>query len=152
MIPQPQNCGMIAIMSAKEMFKAVQKVKREKMGKLPIFNYARIALTKDGMQITTSDGGKTKSVFLDYSYSGRLKRWATCVPMITRHEVENDDKSRRSGWHHSRPFPDFLKVMAQYNDTLYLDFDPGREILIVTAGNSRTEFKCMNAKEFPPVK
>lgn len=34
---------------------------------------------------------------------------------------------------------------------LHIDYEPGIEMLYITAGNARAEFKCINAAEFPPM-
>jgi len=143
---------MIVIVTAKELYAAVKKVRRIKFRSLPILNYARIALTKDGMKITTTDIEDPTTTVIDYSYSGRLQRWATCVPMsIQVTGCWGPHRSSKESTREFHPFLDWLKVAAAYKETLYLDFDSKKEILIVTVGtNSRTEFKCVNADEFPP--
>lgn len=56
----------------------------------------------------------------------------------------------------SRPFVDWLRVTQDTknkegnHDHIHFKFDPYVQILTVTAGNTRAQFKCIDAQEFPP--
>lgn len=66
--------------------------------------------------------------------------WATCIP--------------------ARAFVDWLRVTQEkpsrkdphaLGDQIHMDFDPTIQIVKITAGNTRAEFKCIDAQEFPPI-
>ena len=59
--------------------------------------------------------------------------WATCVP--------------------AKPFTDWLRVTQVKKweeDQINLELDPQTQILKIRAGNTRAEFKYIDAQEFPP--
>jgi hypothetical protein len=60
--------------------------------------------------------------------------WATCVPV--------------------KPFVDWLRVTQNpkkwEEDQIHLTFDPQIQTLKIRAGNTRAEFKCLDAQEFLP--
>ena len=49
----------------------------------------------------------------------------------------------------ARPFKDWLSVTRKFTEVITLELDKEREALIVHADNTRAEFKCLNALEFP---
>ena len=62
------------------------------------------------------------------------EEWATCIP--------------------AKPFTDWLRVTQNPKkgqpDRIELTFDPQVQIVRIRAGNTRAEFKCIDAQEFPP--
>lgn len=138
--------------SARELYEAAKNVKQTEIQPLPILNHARIRLTDDGLKITTArltdDGLKAETDGAHFWGNG--ERWETCVPMV--HKVETTPHGYRGAKQVRKlyPFLDWLKVMAEYRETLEIDFDPKVQIITIRAGASRTQFKCINAMEFPP--
>jgi DNA polymerase III sliding clamp (beta) subunit (PCNA family) len=131
---------------ATELYKAVKAVKRTEFSPtLLILNHARIRLTDEGMKITTTD--LEKSLTETVHFWGNGDRWETCVPMINK--TKSGDY-RHEKIHKFYPFLDWLKVAAEYKETLELEFVENIQLLKIKAGASRTEFKCIDAQEFPP--
>lgn len=135
--------------SAKQLYEAFRAVKHTEWSTLPALNYALITLTDDGLTCTTctlanNEKGKDIKKSDPVRYYANGERWQTCVPLITK----TQDRARN--WHKFYPFLDWLRVMAEYRETLTIAFDPAVQILTVRAGSSTTEFKCLDACEFPP--
>lgn len=129
---------------AKELQKAVENVARPK-GKtgarawrkvskyLPVLSHVLIRYDPGTGRILVATHDLTDPL-VEYAHplhNRDVVPFATCVP--------------------TRPFTDWLRIAASYNDTLELDHDAAREILRIYSGPSRTAFKCINAREFPPI-
>lgn len=122
---------------AENLYAALKQVKRTSIHSLPVLNYIRLRFFYGELHLTTTD----LENFLTAKCACQLnEEWATCVPMV--HRV-----TRRTFY----PFIDYIKVMMGCADVLDLSFDPSIQILTVSAGTSRAEFKCLDAQEFPPV-
>lgn len=130
---------------ATDLYKAVKAVKRTEYSRLPVLNHARIRLTDEGMKITTTDLEKPLTETVHFWGNG--ERWETCVPMINRIK---SGPYRDERIHKYYPFADSLKVAAEYRETLELEFIEKIQLLRIKAGTSITEFKCIDAQEFPP--
>ena len=78
------------------------------------------------------------------------EEWSTYVPMQSEIDVSN---TYRPVWHKVYPFMDFVEVCAEYEDVLELTFNPQIQILTIKVQGERsiTEFKCIDAQEFPTV-
>ena len=139
------------VISARELYEAAKAVKQTEIQPLPILNHARIRLTDEGLKITTArltdEGFKAETDGAHFWGNG--ERWETCVPMV-RIVNTYPNGSYRPQKRKFYPFLDWLRVMAEFKETLELEFDPQVQILTIRAGNSRTEFKCIDAQEFPP--
>ena len=137
---------------AKDLYNAAKNVKQTEIQPLPILNHARLSLTDDGLKITTArltdEGIKSKTDGAHFWGNG--ERWETCVPMV--HMVECTPNGYRGATSKRKfyPFLDWLRVMAEFKETLEMEFNPSVQILTIRAGGSRTEFKCIDAQEFPP--
>jgi hypothetical protein len=150
---------MITI-QATDLYKAANQVKRTEFWKtLPVLNHALLQLTDEGLKITTyaflpADKGSEKTkkdvkTSDPVRYWGNGERWSTCVPMVN--SVTNDLGYHRKSTHKYHPFIDWLKVAAEYKDTLELEFVEQIQTLRIKSGKTITEFKCLDAQEFPSI-
>lgn len=136
---------------SENLYKALKEVKITKIYQsLPILNYARLEFKDGWLIVTTSD--------LENTYTAKCscimeEEYSTCVPMV--HEITGyfTVNSRKKSTRKFYPFLDFLKVCAEYKDVLELSFNPKVQILTVKVQGERsiTEFKCLDAVEFPAV-
>ena len=144
---------MITI-NARDLYQAFKQVKKSEICKgLPVLNYALMQLTDDGVVFKTielTDGGKDVTASEPVHYWANGERWETCVIMV--HVVETHPNGYRGVTSKRKlyPFLDYLRVMAEFGETLQISFDPNIQILTINSGNSKSEFKCLDALEFPP--
>ena len=119
------------------LYKSLSKVKPKVKNKwLPITSTAHLYIKNGALCVTTfgldGDGWKAQNATIPARYEKDID---TCVPF--------------------KPFIDWLRVTQDPKnkennyDQIHLDFDPRCQILKVKAGNTRTEFKCIDAQEFP---
>ena len=127
---------------SENLYEGLKKVKITKVNKyLPVLNCAKLEFSNGELTITTTD--------LENSYIAKVPcitmndEFSTCVPMQTRINVS---KTRYR-------FMDFIKVCAEYRDVLEFTFDPKIQILTIKVQGERsiTEFKCIDAEEFPAI-
>lgn len=113
------------------LYQAARKVYKrpvKELKSLPVLDCIHIQHTEGRLALTTrADLGEPLTEYvparIDYEFE-------TCVPM--------------------RPFKDWLYTTgAKSLDQIHLDFDPLCEILTMTTGRAKAEFKCINAQEFP---
>lgn len=127
------------------LYKAVKAVKRTELSSLPVLNYAWLRTENGNLSISTHDLEKP----ITERCAARVnKDFSTCILMVHKCEVWDNGKDRKLKFY---PFLDYLKVMAEQEAVLDLFFDPALQILTIKAGTSKTEFKCLDAQEFPPV-
>jgi len=142
------NCRVLA----ENLYKAVKAVKRTKISTLPVLNYAWLRTEEGRLVVSTVDFITSP---LTETCAARVNvDFSTCVPMVLETKVNhNKDGYFTSVEHKAKfyPFLDWLKVMQECEDVLDLYFDPSTQILTVKADKSTTEFKCLDAREFPPV-
>jgi len=133
---------------SENLYEGLKKVKITKVNKyLPVLNYAKLEFSNGELTITTTD--------LENSYIAKVPcimndEFSTCVPMQTRIDVS---KTRCPVYHKIYPFMDFIEVCAEYRDVLEFTFDPKIQILTIKVQGERsiTEFKCIDAEEFPAI-
>jgi len=119
---------------SKNLYKAMRAVKNtlpRDLKKLPILNCARFSYHEGRIALTSMTYEKdTLTPVTEYaSCIWEGDTWETYVPM--------------------KPFTDWLRVTASYGEVLELSYDPQREVLQIKADNTRAEFRCINAQEFP---
>jgi DNA polymerase III sliding clamp (beta) subunit (PCNA family) len=141
---------------AENLYKALKEVKRTKTHTLPILNHAKLEFTNGELIITSTDLEKSLQ---SKCPSIMEEEWTTCVPMV--HEVETQhDKNGNARYYYDKghifkyyPFLDFVKVCAEYKDVLEFTFNPQTQTVTIKIQGERsnTEFKCMDAQEFPAV-
>ena len=134
---------------AENLFRAVKEVKITKGSPLPILNHARLTVKDGQITITTTDLEKV------YKASARARTedpFETCIPMYLKTTCHPGGYGKGSKTITTHPFFDWCKVMATCGyGILALEFNPSVQILTIRAENSRTEFKCLDAREFPPL-
>ena len=132
---------------ATNLYKSLKEVKRTKIHSLPVLNYAKLEFTNGELIITSTDLEKPLQ---SKCPSIMEEEWSTCVPMQTKIDVSN---TYRPVYHKVYPFMDFVKVCAEYEDVLELTFNPQIQVLTIKIRGERsiTEFKCIDAEEFPQV-
>jgi len=130
---------------AENLFAAVKEVKITKKSSFPILNHARMTVRDNEITLTTTD---LENVRIGKCRARTEEPFETCVPMYLHTQCFIQGKGYKPITTH--PFFDWCKVMNQcgYN-ILALNFDPRTQILTITTSNSRTEFKCLDAQEFP---
>lgn len=124
------------------IYKAVSKsVKKSDKGykHLPIAHTLKISHHDGHLLITPFVMDPHERAMATQPVSARWngEEWSACVP--------------------ARPFVDWLRASqltkeekAQHtSEQIELDLDPSTQILKIKAGNTRTEFKCIDAQEFP---
>lgn len=116
---------------AKNAYKAARQVRQNKTRKLPILNHILLFQNANSLWMMSTD--LTETLVSDSIPSIGADNFSTCVPM--------------------KSFIAWLRVVAAYKDVLILSFEPGIQVLTITAstdmGKSRTTFKCIDAEEFP---
>jgi DNA polymerase III sliding clamp (beta) subunit (PCNA family) len=130
---------------AENLFKSLKEVKRTKIHSLPVLNYALLDFSNGELHITTTDLEDTITVKCPCRLD---EEFSTCVLMV--HKV-NDlyPNGRIKASYKYYPFLDYIKVMAEDNAVLEFTFNPDVQILAIKSGRSTTEFKCLDAMEFP---
>lgn len=134
------------------LYKAVKQVKVSKLQKFPILNHALLE-TKDGrLRITTWDF-ETGKQFTAQCAASIHQEFAVCVPMIDKKFTDNGYQNT-GHWRTFHPFLDFCKVASEvFEYAISLTYDPNFDILTIKssfdANKSKTEFKCIDASEFP---
>lgn len=137
---------------ATNLYKALKEIKQTQIHKtLPVLNYAKLEFT-DGELVITSTNleefkvSKCPAIMND--------EWSTCVLMVNNYTWWEPRLYSWSKEHHCKgyPFLEFVKLHAEYEDVLELTFNPNIQILTVKVQGERsvTEFKCLDAQEFPP--
>lgn len=130
---------------AKNLYRALKEVKNTKIVKIPILNHAKLEFVNGELLLTSTDLDTTK-----YSKCSCIleEEWTTCVPMQSKIDVSNTHKPR---WNKTYPFMDFIKVCAEYDDVLEFTFNPEIQVVTIKVKGERsiTEFKCIDAEEFP---
>lgn len=136
---------------AKNLYKAVKAVKRTEIHSMPIINTVRLSFEEGQCKVTTvelTDSGFKAAT--ETAPSIMNSEWAACLTMV--HKVEVHPNGRYKGTKQKfYPFLDYLKIMAEYDEVLEMDFDPTIQTVTIKAGSSRSTFKCIDAQEFPPV-
>jgi len=142
---------MITVLS-KPLYTAIKAVKVTEISPLPVLNHCLLRTFNGNLTVTTAsltNGGikaikKIVPCRVDQDFE-------TCVLMVHR-PPKQFIKGR--GWvkyPKFYPFLDYLKVIAECEDVLTLSLNPDIQILTIKAGRSVTEFKCLDAQEFPAV-
>lgn len=134
---------------AENLYKALKQVKRTKLYALPVLNHVRLAFVNGEIELTTTD---LDTVSKSKCASIMNEEWSTCVPLMLRantHHDEHGNQTRKEHKYKYYPFLDYVKVHAEYQDVLEMEFNPDLQILTITCGRSKTEFKCLDAQEFP---
>jgi hypothetical protein len=134
---------------AENLYKSLKAVKRTTIHSLPVLNYAKLEFSNGELLVTTTDLEKP----ITAKCAARVEsEWSTCIPMVNKWTDKHWDKFKER-WvtesHKYYPFHDFVKVMAEYQEVLELEFLPDVQILVIHCGKSRSEFKCLDAMEFP---
>ena len=134
-------------------YKAAKEVKITKPGKFPVLNCALLTTEPGYLIITTAeltdDGIKAKSARIPARVTDEI---STCVPMYNKTECYPMGARSKKHTITTHPFIDWLAVTASpKDDQIDLTLDATTQILKIRAGNTRTEFKCIDAQEFPPV-
>jgi hypothetical protein len=141
---------------ATNAYKAAKEVKITKPSPLPVLNHALLTTEAGWLVITTAemtdDGIKAKRAKIAARVTDEF---STCVPMY--HKVIWDEFERGRGQvKHTittHPFLDWLAVTHNPRkdapDQIDLTLDEKTQTLKIKAGNTRAEFKCIDAQEFP---
>lgn len=136
---------------AVNLYKALKNVKRTKISSLPVLNHAKMQFTNGELIVTTTDLENPVQEKVSCILN---EEWSTCVLMVHKVETGHDE----NGYTHKigktykyYPFLDFVKLHAEYQDVLEFTFNPEVQIMTVRVQGERntTEFKCMDALEFP---
>jgi DNA polymerase III sliding clamp (beta) subunit (PCNA family) len=134
---------------AENLYKSLKEVKRTTIHSLPVLNHAKLEFSNGELLVTTTDLEKP----ITAKCAARVEsEWSTCVPMVHKCEVITGYTCGRgeiTAKHKLYPFLDYIKVMAEYKEVLELEFLPDIQILVIHCGKSRSEFKCIDAMEFP---
>lgn len=132
---------------AENLYKALKEVKCTKVHSMPVLNHAKLDFSNGELTITTTDLENTITV----KCTCRLnEEWSTCVPMVNIYKELYPNKSVKKSYKYY-PFIDYIKVMAEDKAVLDFIFNPNVQILTIKSGRSTTEFKCLDAMEFPMV-
>lgn len=133
---------------SEKLYKALKEVKITKIHSLPVLNHAKLEFFNGELTITTSD--------LDNYYTVKVpcivnREFSTCVPMVHNYEKYSPYHSRVHHTCKAYPFMDFIRVCAEYKDVLEFEFNPQIQVLTIKVQGERsvTEFKCIDAMEFP---
>ena len=121
------------------LFEAARKVKRtlpKNLKSLPVLSCIHLYHHDGNLGLTTTDLEKPLTEYVPARIDG--DEWETCVGM--------------------KPFLDWLRVTVVsskeirqgVSDQINLTLDASTQILKIKAGNTRAEFKCIDALEFPP--
>jgi hypothetical protein len=135
---------------SENLYKALKQVKQTKIHKtLHFMNFEKLEFSNGELTITTLDADTFEPSQVKCSCIME-EEWSTCVPMQKKIDVSD---TRRPVWHKVYPFMDFIKVVAEYKDVLEFTFDPKIQTLKIKIQGERsvTEFKCIDAQEFPAV-
>lgn len=108
------------------MLKGAKIVKQKKRHPLPVLNHVHLYTDEGRLGMATSNGDKVTVHMVPARVDAEFE---TCAPL--------------------GPLTDWLRVTAEYDALLILTFDPRVQILTIQAGNTRAEFKCIDAAEFP---
>lgn len=121
------------------MYKSASRAwkNREKGHKFPIADTLKLSHDQGRMVITpfTREKPETVTEYVSARWNGET--WAGCVP--------------------GRAFVDWLRATlpdkhdkaTHASEQIELEYVPETEILKIKAGNTRAEFKCISAMEFP---
>lgn len=144
----PQGAIMV---DPKDLYSAVKAVKRTEIHTLPAVNHVLIRVTATGLRVATTDLNNFK--VKDILFWGRGERWETCAPMVHKKESFNQDSAHVNigVMRKFYPFIDYLRVMAE-EEFIFLQFDPSLQLLTISTETSKATFKCLDAKEFPPIR
>ena len=123
---------------ADNVYKASKEMKAARKTHLPILACIHIDFIEGRLRLATTDLEKFYVAYSGCKWEGET--WETCVP--------------------ARPFIDWLRVTRANNgkrapfrdDRIMLDLDQPSQILTVRAGNTTARFKCIDGREFPPIR
>lgn len=140
---------------ATNLYKALKEVKQTQISEtLPVLNHAYLKFADGELMLATTD---LKDHKVSHCPSIMNDEWSTCVLMVHKVETSHDAEGKPlKGRFDTRsykyyPFLDFVKLHAEYEDVLALDFNPQTQILTIKVERERctAEFKCMSSEEFP---
>lgn len=128
---------------AKELLGGLKKVKRTKVHSVPVLNHVLLTVEGHKTVLRTTDletplQAECES-FTDDSFS-------VCVPMVN---VVEDRYSNKKSTHKYYPLFDLIKIHAETNDLLNLQYIPETCMLIITTRRSKSTIKCKDSSEFP---
>lgn len=130
---------------AKDLLQALKKTKRTTTHVLPVLNHFLLKVKDYKTSITTTDLENTLQSecesFTDDSFS-------VCVPMIHKYDASNTYIPK---WHKGYPFFELIKIHAETNDLLEIQYLPQTLEIKITHERSTSIIKCMDAEEFPSV-
>lgn len=96
---------------------------------LPVLNYVLIQEQEGRLMLASTD----LTTFNTAHASAIIEdAFTTCVPM--------------------KPLRDWLAVTAKYTEIIELSFEARTQTLRIKADNTRAEFKCIDAQEFPAIR
>ena len=134
---------------AENLYQAIKSVKQTEFSSLPVLNHVKIEFKEGWLHVTKTDLENT----LQAKCAARVEQeFSTCVPMIVK--VSYYDTSKKSAPKVTRkyyPFLDYLRVMAEYKEVLEIEFIENIQTLVIYCGKSKTEFRCIDSSEFPPI-
>ena len=140
------------VVLAENLYQALKQVKRTNIHALPVLNHVKMEFTNGELYLTTTNLDKP----LQSKCACRInEEWSTCVLMV--HKIE-EVIGYMAGYgvpiyakHKAYPFFDFVKLHAEYKDVLLMEFIPETQMLIISVQGerSKSEFKCLDAMEFP---
>lgn len=102
---------------------------------IPILAAVRLRFVNGEIELSSYDLDKGATITETAPAVWDGETWETCIPM--------------------KPLRDWLAVVAKYKEVLTLQFDPSVQVIQfttdprVTGTRSKTEFKCLDAREFP---
>lgn len=128
---------------AVNLYNALKEVKYTKMHSLPILNHVLLDFSNGELHLTTTDLETKKESTAPCRMNEEFK---VCINMITKCDVSNTYKPH---WKKFYPFLDYIKLLAEWEEVLDFEYQENICTLVITHGRTRTEFKCMDAREFP---
>lgn len=117
---------------ANELYKAARAVKYKGMTKqttIPVLSHARLDVRDGRAQLVTVNLDDFEHPLHAEARARTMEPFQTCVPL--------------------KPFKDWL--YATGDDLLDIQYQAPIATLFVKAGNTRAQFKCLDAQEFPAV-
>jgi len=141
---------------APALFEALKPITgiQKKKSSLPVLNHCLLEFGESLKFYCTNLEDNYSSEII---YNSKGDKFSTCVPTFWHGEVI---KGYASGGHAIygektlRPFLDYIKLLAQNKEWFIVEFDSKTQTLKVLSGaklESRAQFKCMDAQEFPAV-
>lgn len=133
---------------SEELYKALKKLKINKVSKLPILNYVYMNVENNIITMFTTDLEKVNKAIIP-CITKEEEKWSACLPMVLIYNPKPMGKYYSNKKYKGYPFMDFVKICSEDSDILEFVFNKLIETVTIVGENYKTNLKCPSSDEFP---